>query len=204
MGARCFINPCLISGEGLTLKHCGVETCGSRKWDPPLLEDTFLIPVRGNIIFINKFLLRAESLSDIVAILEYTKRTESRMRTFYYITAPQNQQENSDPHETKVLFLGTTVKQESAGQANIMNQSDLEELPEYPDDQGMLIYIKKLATYVSDLVDTFLGFVRDAEVSALVLVKDLERLHIRNEVSRGRLVQYKILWGYICNVVELS
>ena len=126
------------------------------------------------------------------------------MRTFYYITAPQNQQENSDPHETKVLFLGTTVKQESAGQANIMNQSDLEELPEYPDDQGMLIYIKKLATYVSDLVDTFLGFVRDAEVSALVLVKDLERLHIRNEVSRGRLVQYKIVWGYICNVVELS
>ena len=30
-GARCCVKTRLISGEGLTLKHCGVETYGSRK-----------------------------------------------------------------------------------------------------------------------------------------------------------------------------
>ena len=38
----------------------------------------------------------------------------------------------------------------------------------------MLTYTKKLGTYVSDLVVTFLGFTCDVEASALVLVEDLE------------------------------
>ena len=37
----------------------------------------------------------------------------------------------------------------------------------------MLTYIKKLATYVYDLAENFLGFTRDAKASALVLGEDL-------------------------------
>ena len=85
------------------------------------------------------------------------------MRTLLQITDPQNQEENPDPHEPNVLLLGTPGKQESAWQAALRNLSDLEEPPEALDNQGMLTYIKKLATYVSDLASNFLGFVRDAE-----------------------------------------
>ena len=112
-GVMCCVNPRLISGVGLTLKHCGVETHGSRKWDPPPPEEEFFIPGRGDNILINPFLLRAELSSDIVAILKCTKRTESGMRIFFQITDPQNQEENSDPHhippgygtELTALFL---------------------------------------------------------------------------------------------------
>ena len=94
-----------------------------------------------------------------------------------------------DPHEPKVLLLGTPGKQYSAGQAALRNLSELEEPPVAPDDQGMLTYIKNLATYMSDLAVTFLGFARDAEASALVLGEDLDRLHIRTEAAHGRLVR---------------
>ena len=63
----------------------------------------------------NPFLLREELSSGIVAALECTNRVEYGMRTFFQITAPQNQEENFDPHEPKVLFLGTPVKQDSSG-----------------------------------------------------------------------------------------
>ena len=75
---------------------------------PPPPEEALLIPVRGDSIFINQFLFRAELFSDIVAILECTKRTESWMRTFFQIT--QNQENNPDPHEPKVLLLVTIGK----------------------------------------------------------------------------------------------
>ena len=120
-GERCRVKPCLVSGKGVTLKHYGVEIHGSRKWDLPPHEEEFLIPGRGDSIYINPFLLMSELLSDIVAILECTKRTESGMRTFSQTTSPQNQEENPDPHEPKVLFLGTSGKKESAGQSNIRN-----------------------------------------------------------------------------------
>ena len=55
---------------------------------PPLPEEAFLIPGRRDRIFINPFLLGAELLSDIVAILECTKRKESGMRTFSQIRPP--------------------------------------------------------------------------------------------------------------------
>ena len=84
-GARCCVKPLLISREVLTLKHCGLETHRSRKWDPPPPEEAFLIPGRGDSIFINPFLLRSELTSDTVAILECTKRTESGMRNFFQI-----------------------------------------------------------------------------------------------------------------------
>ena len=71
---RCYVNPCLISGEGLILKYCGMETHGSRKWDPPLLRKR-LYSMKRDIIFMNPFFFRAELSSDIVANLECTKRT---------------------------------------------------------------------------------------------------------------------------------
>ena len=80
-------------------------------------------------------------------------------------------------------------KQDSSGQAALRNLSELEEPLETPNDQGMLTYIKKLATRMSDLVATFLGFAHDAEASALVLGKDLDRLRIQTKASHGRLVQ---------------
>ena len=49
------VNPHLISGEGLTLKHFGMERHGTRKWDPPPSKEAFFIPKRGDIIFINQF-----------------------------------------------------------------------------------------------------------------------------------------------------
>ena len=88
-GARCCVKPRLISGEGLTLKHCVVETHGSRKWEPPPHEETSLIPGRGDSIFINQFLLRDELSSDIMTILECTNRTESGMRTLFSYDRPQ-------------------------------------------------------------------------------------------------------------------
>ena len=64
---------------------------------------------------------------------------------------------------------------------------------------------------MSDIAATFLGFVRDAEESDLVLDEDLERIHIRTEADHGRLGQdedmereNKTVWGAIRNVVELS
>ena len=129
IGVRCCIKPRLISGEVLTSKHCGVETHGSRKWDPPPPEEEFLIAGRGDIIFIYPFLLGSELSSDIVAILESTKRMESWMRTFLQINSPQNQEENPDPHEPKVLFFCVSGKQESEGQSYLWNLSELEEPP---------------------------------------------------------------------------
>ena len=55
MGVRFYVNPRLISGEGLILKHCGVETHRSWNWYSPPPEEEFLIPGRGDIIFINPF-----------------------------------------------------------------------------------------------------------------------------------------------------
>ena len=75
----------------------------------------------------------------------------------------------------------------------------------------MLTYIKKLATYVSDLAATFLYLARDAEASTLVLGKDLERICIKTESAHGSLGQdedmeggHGTLWGSIRNAVELS
>ena len=140
-----------------------VETRGSQKWDPPPPKEAFLIPGRAYRIFINPFLLRVELFSDIMAILEYTKIWKSGMRIFFQINAPQNQEENPDPHEPNILLLGTPGKQEYAGQTTLRNQLELEEPPEAPYDQGMLTYTKKLATYVYELAVTLLGFARDAE-----------------------------------------
>ena len=70
-----------------------------------------------------------------------------------------------------MFFLGNLGKHNSAGQTALKNLFELKELPEDPGDQGVLTYIKKLSTYVSDTVATLLGFARDAEVSALVLGK---------------------------------
>ena len=66
-------------------------------------------------------MLRSELSSDIVAILEFTKRAESGIQEFFQITANQNQEEKTDPHEPKVLLLGTPGKYESAGKADISN-----------------------------------------------------------------------------------
>ena len=49
------------------------------------------------------------------------------------------------------------------------------------------LQFEKLDTYVLDLASTFLGFARDAELSALVLVEDLERLCIQTEAVHGRM-----------------
>ena len=111
-------------------------------------------------------------------------------------------------HETKILFLVTPGKQDSSGQAALRNLSKLEEPPEGPDNQGVLTCIKKLATYMSDLAATFLGFTRDAEASALGLSKDLERISILTEAAHVRLVQDEdieqeqgTVWGAIRNEV---
>ena len=52
-GARGCVKSHIISGKGLTLKHCGVETHGSQKWSPLDPEEALLIPGGGDIIFIN-------------------------------------------------------------------------------------------------------------------------------------------------------
>ena len=53
-----------------------------------------------------------------------------------------------------------------------------------------------------DLAATFLVFARDAEASALVLGKDLDRLHIQNYSSHGSLdqdkdinLEHRTVWG---------
>ena len=138
MGVSCCVNPHLITVEVLTLKHCAVETHGSQKWDPPphLLRKNFYSR-RGDSIFRNSFLLRVDLSPEIVAILECTKRTESGIQTFLQITAPQNQEDILDPHELKVLLLGTLGKQDSEGQYNLKNLPELEETPEALDGQGV-------------------------------------------------------------------
>ena len=130
-------------------------------------------------------------MPDIVAILECTKRTESGMWTFFQINAPQNKEENLDPHNPKVIFLGTPGKQDYADQAALKKLSDLEGPTEDPDNQGVLTYIKKLATYVSDLEANLLGFTRDAEASDLVWGEYLDRIHIQTKAVHGRLGQDK-------------
>ena len=77
------------------------------------------------------------------------------------------------------------------GQTDLRKISELEEPPEAPENQWMLKYIKKLATYMSDLRAKFLGFARDAEVLALVLVKELDMIFIWTEVAHKSLGQDK-------------
>ena len=129
------------------------------------------------------------------------------MRIFQ-INAPDNQENNLDADEPKVLFGGTMGKQVSTGQANLRNVSESEEPPEDLDDPGVLTYIKRLTTYLLDLADTLLGFTRDPKASALVLGKDLDRLCIQTEAAHGRLGQDKdteqehgTVWGAILNAV---
>ena len=55
----------------------------------------------------------------------------------------------------------------------------MEEPPEAPYNQGVIIYVKKIATYVSDLAANLLGFARDREAPAELLGKDLDRLSIK-------------------------
>ena len=73
----------------------------------------------------------------------------------------------------------------------------------------MLTYIKKLATYVSDLSATFLGFAHDSEASDLVLGEDLERICIQNEAAHEMMGQDEdmeraqmTLWLVVWNTVE--
>ena len=63
---------------------------------------------------------------------------------------------------------------------------------------------------MSDLAATFLGFARDAEASALVLDKYLERIHIQTETNHGKMGQYEDMdwehgevWWAIQDSVEL-
>ena len=77
----------------------------------------------------------------------------------------------------------TPGKQESSGQATLRNFLELEETPEAPDNQGMLTYIKKLAIYVLDIVDTFLDFTWDEEASTKVLVEGIDRICIKMKFS---------------------
>ena len=88
-----------------------------------------------------------------------------------------------EPHEPKVLFLGTPVKQEYSRQAALRNISELVEPPEDPDDQVVLTYIKRLDTYMLDLGGAFLSFAGDAEASVLVLGEYLGRICIKTEAS---------------------
>ena len=85
--------------------------------------------------------------------------------------------------------MGTPGKQESAEKSALRNLSEFEEALEDPDNQVILTYIKKLATNVSDLAATLLGFTRDAEASALGLGKYLEIIGIQTEAAHGRLGQ---------------
>ena len=80
----------LVSGGGVMSKNCGVETHRGWKWEPPPPDKAFLIPGRGDSIFINPFLFRSKLSSNIFAILECTNSTEFGMRTFFHITDPQH------------------------------------------------------------------------------------------------------------------
>ena len=107
--------------------------------------------------------------------------------------------------------MGAPGKQESTGKVDISNLLELEETSEAPDDQEVLTYIKRLATYVSDLVAAFLGLTCDAEASALVLIKYLESICIRTEAAHGTLGQdksiereHETVWESIRNSVELT
>ena len=70
---------------------------------------------------------------------------------------------------------------------------------------------KKLSTYTSDLEAKFLVFEHDAEASALVLGKYLDRLRIQTEAANGILGQdegmdweHRPFWGAITNAVKLD
>ena len=67
-----------------------------------------------------------ELSSDIVSNLERNKRTESGMRTFFQINAPQKHESNLDPHENKLLFLSTPQKRETSIQVKLSNLSEME------------------------------------------------------------------------------
>ena len=56
--ARFCVKPRLVSGEGLTISHCGVEMNRLQKWYLPPPEEEFFIPRRGDRILINTFLLK--------------------------------------------------------------------------------------------------------------------------------------------------
>ena len=62
-----------------------------------------------------------------------------------------NHENNFDPHEPNFILLGALGKKDSTGKSDLRNLSESEEPPEAPDEQGVTTYIKKLATYVSDL-----------------------------------------------------
>ena len=62
---------------------------------------------------------------------------------FFQISAPQKQENNLGPHEPKFHFLVIPGKQESAGQADLRNLSELKEPPEDPDDQGLFLISRK-------------------------------------------------------------
>ena len=89
--------------------------------------------------------------------------------------------------------MGTLGEHASVRQAALRNLSELEETPEAPENQDILTYIKNLATYVSDLASTFLGFAHDTKASALVLGEYLERIHIQTEAYHGSLGQYEYM-----------
>ena len=110
------------------------------------------------------------------------------MRIFFQINDHPKEGKNSDSHGPKVIFLGTSGKQDYERHTALRNLSYLEETPEAPYYQGMLNYIKELATYMSDLAAILLGFASDVEASALVLGEELERILIRTEAAHGRLV----------------
>ena len=92
-----------------------------------------------------------------------------------------------DPHELKAILLSKPGKQNSTRQSDPRNLSELEEPPEAPGNEGVLTYIKKLATYVSDLAVTLLGFARDAEAPDLVLGKKIDRIRIQTEAAYERM-----------------
>ena len=41
MGTMCHVNIHLVSGEGITLNHCGVQMTGIWKWEPRSLKEDF-------------------------------------------------------------------------------------------------------------------------------------------------------------------
>ena len=120
---------------------------GVESGTPPPPEEAFLIPGRGDRIFMNPFLLGYELLSEIVAILECTKRTESGMLNFFQITAPQNQEENLDSNEPKVLLLGTPGKQESDRKAALKKYTIVRGTHRSPRQQRD-IYLHQKSSYL--------------------------------------------------------
>ena len=90
------------------MKHCGVETHGSRKWDPPPHKGEYFIPERGDSIFINPS-LKDRTIALYHGYFRIYQEKEIWDTEFFQIIVPQNQGNKLDPHETKVVFLGTMV-----------------------------------------------------------------------------------------------